>query len=255
LRLKTRVLAAAGALTMVGSLGLFAAPAHALVVPVGACSGSLSVGTVTPGLTDTTQAIVLSTKLLKNLTTKVAIGGTCAGFVKFPIAAPPSGTEAVTKEAAKLSGAASCSQTATGPGVDPGDPAAALGYPPNGKISLATATNSLSAYIHINGLTGDVAGIGGAVTKGSSVGATVGGSLWENPAVKLLKTDPTYPGVGSSGYDVDPTALVSLLGCADGVPGTVTAPGLTLAIVGDSGFSPSPLLGSPATGLTFTFGI
>lgn len=211
------------------------------------------IGTVTPGLTDTTQSLVISTKLTKDLVTKTVNGGTCSGLIDFPITGPPSPTESVTKEAMKLSGAASCSTTATGPGVDPGDPAAATGYPPNGKLSIATATQTLSAYVHLTGQTGDVAGVAGTVTKGASVGAKVTGGLWEDPAVKLDKKIDVgvYPGFHNSGYSVDPNALVTLLGCADGTPGTVAPPGVTLVLVGDGA---SPLLGSPAPGLALFFG-
>jgi len=196
----------------------------------------------------------VSGKLTKDLNTKAVNGGTCSGFIDWTAPGPPIGpsaTEATTKESVKLSGAASCSTTATAPGVDPGDPAAAAAYPLSGKLSIATASQSLSAYVHLIGITGDVASVGGTVTKGASVGAVVSGTLWEDPAVKMLKTDVGYPGIGNSGYTIDPNSLVELFGCADGTPNTVTPPGVTLVFLGD-GFS--PLFGSPASGLSFNFG-
>jgi hypothetical protein len=274
--LKTRLIGSAGALAIAGSFMVAAAPAaHADVVPAGSCQGATLLGTITPGLTDTTAHQTVALKALKETTgLKRTLGGTCDGTANDPLD-PATATQGgqppaqLTPKAvsSKLIGSASCSQTATGPGTDPGDPAAAAAYPLNGKVSYTMSqTNALAkpwaiqAYIALTGITGDVVGVQGIVIKGADVGAAVGGSLWQNPAVKLGKTDPAQPGYNATGYSVDPNAITSLIGCADGVPGTVAGPGVQLVLAGggtgsngmDS--STSPLLGSSADGLTFHFG-
>jgi len=253
-RLSFRVLSV---LALTVSLGLVAEPAHALVAPAGSCSGALLHGVFAPGLTDTTQVEKIAMHATDNLAVRPATKnlGTCSGLVptsRGAIAGSPTPTEAVRHESFTFTGSASCSQTATAPGVDPGDPNAASALPLSGKLQINTATTGLQAYVHVTGVDLDVASIAGSVFKGASVGAAVGGSLWEDPAVGVRPSDPGYPGIGNSHIAVDPNALVMLVGCADGVPNTIPSPGITLILVGDGN---SPLLGAPATGLTFSFGI
>ena len=58
--------------------------------------------------------------------------------------------------------------------------------------------------------------------------------------------------IANSGYSVDDAAVAAYAsGCFDGVGGVVPTP-VTLAMLG--GGTPSPLLGSPTTGLIFTLG-
>jgi hypothetical protein len=259
-----------------------AAPAHGAVTPVGTCGGGTQLGTIvdtggTNGLTDTTKHVTVKTKVLKQVVApKATLGGTCDNMVFEPLSPTADGQPPaqlhVKANAATLVGSASCSTT--GPAPDPGDPAAAAAYPLNGKISItftethATGTDTgkpwaTSGYLATLGLTGDVLDVGGILVKGASFGAAITGNLWQNPAVKLAKTDSFYPGYQGTGYNVqsdtfNPFAILG--GCADGTPGTIPNPGIQTVLVGGGVGSNgqdshlSPLLGSTANGLAFQFG-
>lgn len=261
MKLKTRVLGAASALAIAGSMLALAAPAaNATVTSGGSCTGATQLGTITPGLTNHTAANVVSTKLLKQIDgTKSVLGGTCDGLVARPsdnLGQPPA-TIHPKAIASKLSGAASC---IIGGPTDPN------AYSLTGKITItATELNAVAkswqvqAYITILGFEGggspsDVVDIGGVVAKGADVGATVSGSLWEVPAVKLAKGDPALPGYNHSGYGVDPNVAVTLAGCLDPTGNTPAGPITTVLVGGGGATTTSPLLSDNANGIIFSFG-
>jgi hypothetical protein len=278
------VLGVVSALAVTGSMVAVAAPAHGAVTPVGSCKGGTQLGTIDDGggngLTDTTKHVTVKTKVLKQVVApKATLGGTCDNTVFEPLSPTADGqppTQMTPKaNAATLVGSASCSTT--GPAPDPGDPAAAAAYPLNGKISItmtqthATGTDvtkpwAISGYVALLGITNDVVDVDGLLVKGASFGASVSGSLWQDPAVKLAKTDSFYPGYHGTGYNFqsdtfNPFAILG--GCADGTPGTIPNPGIQTVLIGggsstladpNQSSANSPLLGSPAAGLSFSFG-
>jgi hypothetical protein len=233
---------------------------------VGSCTGSVSLGKLTPPLGDQTVPEVAATALATNITTKTKIAGSCqrdAGPAGAAFVATANGNSTVTPkaQAAKLVGNASCASGATAQAVDA---TAATAYPLNGKITYTmtqTDANSkplvIQGYVaalgfntnpsHNGGLGGDVLDLGGIVAKGIVVGATMAGTIWEDPAVKLAKTDPAQPGAYNTGYGLD---LTGAGGCVDGTAGNASIP---TVLTGGGGTSSASLLGDTAGGLTLSF--
>ena len=95
----------------------------------------------------------------------------------------------------------------------------------------------------------DVMDISGIVLTGASTvpslspGATVSGSLWEDP-VTLTRGHTGY----NTGYELN---LNEAADCADAAPGNAS---IVSMLVGGGGTSATSLLGSTATGLTFSEG-
>lgn len=256
MRLKTRLLAGASTLALAaGGILVAAAPAaHAAPTSIGGCQGAVLLGTITPALGDQTQiGVVAKTKILKDLTTKTAIGGTCATASRpgDPIN-PPGGAVLLNPkaEAASLSGNASCANGATAMAADAN---AAAAWPLNGKITWTmTQLNALAkpwqiqADVEALGFspTGpDVLDIGGIVLKGAAVGAIVSGNIWFDPVSKT-----GGPTGYNTGYELD---LTNALGCADGTPNNAS---IATVLVGGGGASSTSLLGSSATGAQFSLG-
>jgi len=259
-KLRTRLLGAVGVLSIAGALVATTAPVSATPTSEGSCTGATTLVTVTPGLTDQTQLETAAIKGIKQVSDfKAFLGGTCNGLVENPLGATgqPPASLTITSIAAKLSGNTTCASNAQARGQDGG---ASNAYPVSGKITFGTKTLdaetptphpfSLQAYITLLGQHGadvsDAFDVGGVVIKGADVGATIGGSIWEDPARKLAKTDLEYPGYNSSGYgfDISPNTL----GCLDNTGGNVTP--ITTLLSGD-GTSP---LGVSTTGFQFSFG-
>jgi hypothetical protein len=193
LKLRTRVLGAVGSVALAGSMAFLAAPAHAAPQIVGNCGGAVSLATLTPPIGDQTQPEVASTKLLKSvLGLKPTLGGVCN--VPAPLANGHS-TIHPKSFSGKLAGNASC---ASGAAAQAADASAAAAYPLNGKIA-ATMTETgadtkplgIQSYIALlgaqanNNPNGDVINFGGINIKGVLVGATVTGSIWQDPVSKL----------------------------------------------------------------------
>ena len=67
MRMKARLATAATALALLGGGIAIAAPAaHAAPTPIGGCQGSVSLGTITPSLSDQTQVgVAIKTKLFE----------------------------------------------------------------------------------------------------------------------------------------------------------------------------------------------
>jgi hypothetical protein len=223
--------------------------------PIGGCGGQVGLGTITPALTDQTQiGVVVKTKLLKNLTTKAAITGSCdtASRPGDPIN-PAGGAVSLHPKAmaASLLGNASC---AAGSSATAADATKAAAWPLNGKITYTmTELNALAkpwqiqadvAILGFNTSAGpDVVDIGGIVLKGAAVGAIVGGNLWQDPVTK------TGGATGyNTGYELDVAAGT---GCADG---TANNASISTVMLGGGGTSATSLLGSTATGPQFTLG-
>jgi hypothetical protein len=170
------------------------------------------------------------------------VHGTCTGVLN-----PGTGGTLTPKTiGAKLSGSIACGEV---------DYSAADGtYPLNGKLTVTsteinpatTKPYQIATYVRLNaGDSLDLTNLNGIVTKGVDVGAAVGGSLWENPATKLVKTDAAWPGYRSSGYSL--YGFGDLLPCFDDTTGNVTP--FSNVVLGDG---QSPLLNSTATGIQFT---
>lgn len=262
---KTRAISAAGALVMAGGMTAFAAPAaNAVDTPAGSCTGSQSLGKLVPGLGDQTAPVVVTTALLSNLGTGVPAGtkkgGSCTGLlVPFnnPGGAIP-GTVTPKAIAAKLTGISSC---ASNPTAVAADQTAANKFAITGKQTVTMSQLDglakpfqIQAYLTIKGFTPgtlDVIEVTGLITKGPSIGATVGGQLYEDPVSKFGPTSPAGPVPakpwpnGYTGYGLDVTTG-NPLGCTDGTAGNAN---ITQVAVGDG---PS-LLGSPSTGLSFKY--
>jgi hypothetical protein len=228
LSLKTRLLAGASCLTLAaGGMLIVAAPAaHAAPTPIGGCGGQILLGTITPALGDQTQiGVVIKTKILKDLTAKTAIGGACATAVRpgDPIqpAGGSTGTLTPKAEAASLTGNLGCAQ---GPTAVAADATAAAQWPASGKITITmTQLNALAKPYQIQAATTilgfnpgfqDVVDLGGVVLKGAAFGATVSGSIWEDPVSKT-----GGPTGYNTGYELD---ISNALGCADGTPNNAT---------------------------------
>jgi hypothetical protein len=279
--LKTRVLAVAGAVAMAGGMIAMAAPAaNAAPTPAGSCVGAAVLGKVNPGLTDTPTNEVITTSVLKDTTTKAAIGGQCTGLVlnaqDTAIQGTPPATIHPGSIATKLIGTASCQSTDQNNNPVVGD------YPLTGKQTTNSITTELNnigkkwqmqAYITIQGFDPsalDVVDVTGLVSKGLSVGAVETATFWENPVVK--GTDPEGDGTNNptadganhtddnifnSGYSVDDNfALNTLVKCLGGTPlGEIPAPGITTVAIGGGGATASsPILGSNAAGASFALG-
>jgi hypothetical protein len=185
-KIRTRVLALAGVVALSASFIAAAAPqAHATPVVVGSCGGSVGLGTlvgngVGGGIGDQTGPVTATSHLAVSVVTKLAIPGSCTTIV--------SGTKVPKAIASKFTGQASC---ATGAAAIAADATRANIYPLNGAITVTNPDlTSSSAYISFLGVnasqpTGDVFDVGGIVTKGIGVGATVSGDIWQSPVAKL----------------------------------------------------------------------
>jgi hypothetical protein len=267
---------------MAGGMIAMAAPAaSAAPTPAGSCTGALVLGKVNPGLTDAPANLVITTSVLKDTTTKAAIGGTCNGTTlnnqDKALQGTPPASISVGAVATKLVGTATC-QSIGPDGVTPVPGT----YPLTGKqttSSVSTQLNNLGkkwqmqAYITIQGFDPsalDVVDVTGLVAKGLDVGAVETATYWENPVVKGLDPEgdttnnPAADGANhnddnilNSGYSVDDNfALNTLVKCLGGTPvGEIPSPGVTLVAIGGGGATTlSPILGSSAAGASFALG-
>jgi len=226
---------------------------------IGSCTGQVGLVTfynsakVAAPLTDVTQiGVTAKTKLLKDLNTKATIGGTCVapprtGDPNIPAPGGPVTPKAVS---ASLVGNASCAAPAD-------DPNAAAAWPLNGKMTFTMNekyTDLVSAKLKPYsiqtdisllgpGASPDVVNIGGIVLKGLAVGATVSGSIWQDPVAKTGGTSGY-----NTGYELD---LAAGLGCADSTPNNASV--ATTMFGGGDGSSTS-LIGGTAEGVKFTLG-
>ncbi len=221
---------------------------------VGNCQGQVLLASVKPALTDVTQiGVKVNGALAKDQTTKLAIGGTCTapartGDTHIP---QPTGTLTPKSEVVSLLGNASCSAP-----VD--DPNIAQAWPENGKVTWTmtqTYTDLVTGLVHpykiqaaisilgFNPAGPDVVNVGGIVLTGLAPGAGVTGNVWQDPVVKTG---------GSSGYNTGyELDLTSSAGCADATPNNAS---ISKILLGGGGTSSSSLLGSSATGMSFTLG-
>jgi len=205
-------------------------------------------------LTDVTQlGVTVKTKLLKDITTKAILGGSCSaparpGDPNIPQPGAPVTPKAL---ASKLVGNASCAAPAD-------DPLSAAAWPLNGKMTFTMTqqyTDLVTAKVKPYQIQADIAFLGtgaggpdtvdvaGIVLKGLAVGANVSGSLWQDP---VLQTG------GTSGYNTGYTLVLSnAVGCADATPSNAT---ISQVMFGGGDGSSTSLLGSTADGLKFTLG-
>jgi hypothetical protein len=197
--LKTRLLAGASTLALVGSIAAVgASSAHAAPTVIGACHNNNAVAgiknTVTgAGLVNTLPPVGQADKI----GVKSVNAPTCVGAV--------AGVDASSLKAS-IVGSASCDTSLTPP------------FPPSGKLGFTQAGGTVkdAGYVRFASIdpTGsiyyqDVIGLHGIMTKGPIAGADIDGSLSQNPTVKD-KTLPSgsLPGAlgpyGSfTGYDVN----------------------------------------------------
>jgi hypothetical protein len=202
---------------------------------LGVCSGFKAKGTYVPPLSNTDQAEVLSTALLKDLSNNTILGGMCTTPVPgFPTMHPKA-------FAAKLAGTTRCNTT---PDVG--------AYPLNGKVSITmTEINPASptgapfqvqAYFRFAGVdpsAADVQDVSGIVIKGPGVGASVLGSVAQD-AISKVSPIPNPKPAGFTGYFLDSAKAAA---CQAGT-GTIDTVQLS------TGTSP---LGGYATGLEYGF--
>jgi hypothetical protein len=225
------------------------------VVPVdsftGRCTGQVALGTISPALTDATQVgVTVKARLLQDLSAHTLLAGSCSAPVRKGDPIHPAGGPLTTltpkSTALSVSGNASCASAAD-------DPNAAAAWPLNGKITWTMRelddrgkAYQIQAAISIAGsdeAAPDVVDVQGIVLKGPGVGALVGGTVWEDPVSK------TGGGTGyNTGYELD---LANATGCSDATPGNAT---ISTIMLGGGGASSTSLLGSTATGITFTLG-
>ena len=299
MNLKKQLLGATSVLVLAGSMLVAAAPAaHAAPTAVGGCDGGVSLGKIDNGsgggLTDTNQAISVSTASLKTAIAGTVPKGTVVAGGCNILGSPV----APTKVSAKLSSTGASCASAAVPGEDPtAGGTAPASYPLNGKLSVKEGANGLSTYVSVLGFNPaaqDILDVGGIVTKGDLVGAQVSGNLYEDPAVKDTvgdanvsafpgedgnstvkpKVPPTFDGVSNTGYSLDLSGLLALAACADGTPNDLLpAQGVKQVIVGSGPsilkqFAGTPIgalvLGAPqaaalagegsASGLAFSLG-
>ena len=229
----------------------FVAPGGPTVI--GNCEGQVVLATPSPALTDVTHAVKIAGALAKDQTSKAAIGGTCSAPARpldTHVPQPPM-TLTPKSEAFSISGNASCAAPAN-------DPNAAEAYPLNGKVTWTmneTYTDLVTGKVHpykmqaaltVLGFSAagpDVVNVKGIVLSGLAPGATVTGSLWQDPVVK------TGGSTGyNTGYVLDTTGAA---GCADATPNNAS---ITKLLIGGGGSASSSLLGSTAAGLTFSVG-
>jgi hypothetical protein len=214
----------------------FAVPASATPTQLGSCTGQLTLLKFTPNpLTDVTQiGEKIAGGLAKDQTTHLAINGTCknTGGTGLPparpgdshIPQPGAGTGALKSMGVSLLGNGSCASAAN-------DPASAFAYPFNGKITwTATQTYNdlvttvphnykIPSVVALLGFTpgggADQVDVGGIVAAGGLIpGATVKGSVWEDPVTKT-----GGPAGYNTGYEVD---FGNAVGCADATPGNAS---------------------------------
>jgi hypothetical protein len=262
--LKTRLIAGAGSLALATSIfGVVAPAAHAAPTPIGSCQGQLSLVKLTPALGDQTQVgIKAAGALAKDQTTKAAIAGNCTGTASPGVPARPGDphipqpSTALTPKALAtvLVGNASC---ASGAGI-PVDGTAALAWPLNGSLTYTMnqtyndlVTNLVKPYkiagkvalLGFNPGGPDLVDVGGILLAGLGVGATVTGTIWEDPVAK------TGGATGyNTGYEVD---IASAAGCADATPNNAS---ISQVLSGGGGATATSLLGSSAPGISFQFG-
>ena len=202
------------------------------------------------GMTDQTQDVTISAKLLNDVHTgtPVALGGTCSGLVDSHYAgtglaanAPraASGTLHETAAALKLVGSASCAWTA--PGIA-ADAAASGGYTMNGALKITFSelgaggkplTLAAEVMVRHNLVTRDLYDFKGVVTKGLSVGANITGTEYLDPVAKFGGTAtsitsnagpvPSVLPAGYTGYGLD-TVGGNPSGCDDGVANNTSSP-------------------------------
>jgi hypothetical protein len=254
-KLKTRVLGAAGALALAGGMVATAMPAQAAVTPAGQCQGSVSFIKITGptkgvGLTDQTQnGIKTAGNLAKDAGTHAAIAGSCTGTVTRPgDAHVPGGanpTLTPKSQAVSLLGNASC---ANGAPAQAADATAANAYPLNGKITwtfnetyndLVTAAPKpykMQAAVALLGFAGlDTVDVSGIVLSGADAGANVGGTIWEDPVAKggKYRTVTDLQRTNGSANVISATAKFAATDVGGTIVGTGIPSGTTIASVTD----------------------
>jgi hypothetical protein len=270
-KLRTRVLAAAGALAMVGGAAAFVAPtANAVLTTVGSCKGALTLNKITPPLGDqTTVGTKIAGALMKDETTLAVVGGKCVGagppaFLPVrpgdPHIPQPSGDLHPKTIGVALLGNASCASGATAQAADANSAAA---WPEAGTVSYTfseTYTDIITLGVHnytmksnisllgFNPSFADVVDLGGVnVNSGVGAGLTVSGSVWEDPVVK---NDSDVTDIYNVGYELN--AGAAFPGCFDGVVGNASIPQVESGGGGTTSTSLAGTTGVP--GITFTAG-
>jgi len=251
LKLKGKLLAGASALAMAGGLiGVAAPAAHAVITNAGGCSSTVSLVKLTSptkgqGLGDQTTQIKVVGNIAKDVTAPLVVpssnSGSCSGVIRTCDTHVPNGPHAGLQPisaAISLLGNASC---ANGPGAMAVDATSANAYALNGSITykffqtyvdLTTAlTKNYAAKAQVallgigqNGNGPDVVDIGGIVLTGMSAGATVSGSIWEDPVAKGGKFR-TVTDAGRTSASTTITSATAKFAATD-VGGTITGTGI-----------------------------
>lgn len=282
MKLKSKLLAGVGALTMAGGIIGGAAPAaHAAVTHVGDCGGTVNLVKLTSnvkgqGLGDQTVPVKAAGNIAKDLVAASTTpnAGNCSGVTRpgdlhVPTANPRT-TLTPKSDAVVLAGNATCASGAAATAVDATGPGNGndQSYPLNGKItytftqtytdliSAATVPFKMQVAVALKGIGNgsngpDVVDVGGIVLTGVNAGAAATGTIWEDPVAKAPKGTPPASTSYNSGYVLD---LGPAIGCADGTAGNANV----LQVLSSGGGAPATstsLLGSTGTtGLSFDFG-
>jgi hypothetical protein len=196
--------------------------------------------------------VTAKSKLLKDLTTKANIGGSCTAPPRTgdPNIPPPGGAVHPKALAASLVGNASCAAPAD-------DPNSAAAWPLNGKMTFTmteTYTDGVTAKVKPYsiqtdvsvlgpGAAPDVLNVGGIVLKGLAAGAIVSGSVWQDPVAKTGGTTGY-----NTGYELN---LSAAIGCGDSTPNNAS---IATTMYGGGAGSSTSLTGSTAEGVKFTLG-
>jgi hypothetical protein len=268
MKIRTRVLAAAGAVAMAGSFAAFAAPgANAVVKQVGTCTGSLTLDTITPPLSDQTVVGTKIVGVLMKTEAGVLVNGQCSGvapLVAIPVRPgdphlpQPTGDLHAKLQAVALLGNPTC---ASGAAVAH-DANAANAWPESGTVSFTfneTYNDLIGGALHnytmksnisllgFNPANLDQVDLGGVnVNTGVGAGLTLTGSVWEDPVVK---SDTDSTDIYNVGYELN---IAQAIGCTDTTPNNAH---IAQVESGGGGTTSTSLLGSTGIpGISFQTG-
>ncbi len=170
------------------------APWEALAHNAGSCAGQQMLGTWKPNESNVAAPEALSTGLLKNLSTKLPIAGTC-NFGGVATTLTPHSFSF------KVAGSTKCTATAAdAPTVGK------LSVTMNETDPVTTKPYVLQAYVRrtpaVDPNAPDIALYQGTITNGEEAGMTIVGTLYEDPVVKAPKGVVTTTGYVDSHTDL-----------------------------------------------------
>jgi hypothetical protein len=246
-KLKTRLLAGAGTLALVGGIAAAAVPASAVNPPataVASCTGEQALAAIKTaagtGITNTLQTSKISVKSL------ATVAPTCNYSAGFGGGAVDGAAVVAGSLKSSISGQASCNTA-----LIPAPPA----LPASGKIGWLAGIAKEQGYVRFAAsdptvnFYQDVVSLHGLMTKGALAGADIDGGVFQNPTVKDKTVGATFESF--TGVDMNPVdGLIIGASCQagasagslsfnnglGGAKGPVAAPtAITSTMVGDGG--------------------